>query len=276
MNLELKEWLHLLLRWGHVFAGILWVGTTYYFTWLDGRFAALEKQFNQSPTSKNPPEKQVWMVHSGGFYVVEKLKVPNVMPEKLHWFRWEAALTWLTGILLFALVYYHGGLLVSLEDARISPATAIWLSIGLLVATVPVYDLLWFRLRKNEWLGLAVSLLLITALAWFLARFFTGRAAYLQMGAMFGTIMTANVWMRILPVQRRMVAALKAGKEPDQSEALRAKASSKHNTFLVVPVVFMMISNHFPSITYGRSDNWLILSVLVLLGWGGAKVLRRV
>jgi len=276
MNLELKEWLHLLLRWGHVFAGILWVGTTYYFTWLDGRFAALEKQFNQSPTSKNPPEKQVWMVHSGGFYVVEKLKVPNVMPEKLHWFRWEAALTWLTGILLFALVYYHGGLLVSLEDARISPAAAIWLSIGLLVATVPVYDLLWFRLLKNEWLGLVVSLLLITALAWFLARFFTGRAAYLQMGAMFGTIMTANVWMRILPVQRRMVAALKAGKEPDQSEALRAKASSKHNTFLVVPVVFMMISNHFPSITYGRSDNWLILSVLVLLGWGGAKVLRRV
>ena len=276
MNLELKEWLHLLLRWGHVFAGILWVGTTYYFTWLDGQFAALEKQFNQIPTEKNPPAKQVWMVHSGGFYAVEKLKVPNVMPEKLHWFRWEAALTWLTGILLFGLVYYHGGLLVSLEDARISPAAAIWLSIGLLVATVPVYDLLWFRLLKNEWLGLAVSFLLITALAWFLARFFTGRAAYLQMGAMFGTIMTANVWMRILPVQRRMIAALKAGKEPDQTEALRAKASSKHNTFLVVPVVFMMISNHFPSITYGRSDNWLILSVLVLLGWGGAKILRRV
>ncbi len=275
MNLELKEWLHLLLRWGHVFAGILWVGTTYYFTWLDGRFAALERQFNQSPTAQNPPEKQVWMVHSGGFYVVEKLKVPNVMPEKLHWFRWEAALTWLTGILLFALVYYHGGLLVSLEDARISPAAAIWLSIGLLVATVPVYDLLWFRLLKNERLGVVVSLLLITTLAWFLARFFTGRAAYLQMGAMFGTIMTANVWMRILPVQRRMIAALKAGKEPDQTEALRAKASSKHNTFLVVPVVFMMISNHFPSITYGRSDNWLILSILVLLGWGGAKLLRR-
>ncbi len=224
MNLELKEWLHLLLRWGHVFAGILWVGTTYYFTWLDGRFAALERQFNQSPTAQNPPEKQVWMVHSGGFYVVEKLKVPNVMPEKLHWFRWEAALTWLTGILLFALVYYHGGLLVSLEDARISPAAAIWLSIGLLVATVPVYDLLWFRLLKNERLGVVVSLLLITTLAWFLAR---------------------------------------------------AKASSKHNTFLVVPVVFMMISNHFPSITYGRSDSWLILSGLVLLGWVGAKLLRR-
>ena len=275
MNLELKEWLHLLLRWGHVFAGILWVGTTYYFTWLDGQFAALEKQFNQTPTEKNPPEKQVWMVHSGGFYSVEKLKVPKVMPDKLHWFRWEAALTWLTGILLFALVYYHGGLLVSLEDARISPAAAVWLSIGLLVASVPVYDLLWFRLLKNERLGVAVSFVLVAALSWFLARFFTGRAAYLQLGAMFGTIMTANVWMRILPAQRRMVAALKAGTEPDQAEALRAKTSSKHNTFLVVPVVFMMISNHFPSITYGRSDNWLILSVLVLLGWSSAKLLRR-
>jgi len=275
MNLEVKEWLHLLLRWGHVFAGILWVGTTYYFTWLDGRFTELEKQLKESATAKNPAEKQVWMVHSGGFYVVEKLKVPNVMPEKLHWFRWEALLTWLTGILLFALVYYHGGLLVSLEDARISPAAAVWLSVALLVASVPVYDLLWFRLVKNERLGVAVSLVLVAALAWFLVRFFTGRAAYLQLGAMFGTIMTANVWMRILPVQRRMVAALKAGTEPDQAEALRAKTSSKHNTFLVVPVVFTMISNHFPSITYGRSDNWLILSLLVLLGWGGAKLLRR-
>jgi len=275
MNLDLKEWLHLLLRWGHVFAGILWVGTTYFFTWLDGRFAELEKQLNQGSTTKNPLERQVWMVHSGGFYSVEKLKVPKVMPDKLHWFRWEAALTWLTGILLFALVYYHGGLLVSLEDARISPAAAVWLSIGLLVASVPVYDLLWFRLLKNERLGVAVSFVLVAALSWFLARFFTGRAASLQLGAMFGTIMTANVWMRILPAQRRMVAALKAGTEPDQAEALRAKTSSKHNTFLVVPVVFMMISNHFPSITYGRSDNWLILSVLVLLGWSSAKLLRR-
>ena|ERR1044071_1680910 len=274
MNFDFKEWLHLLLRWGHVFAGIMWVGTTYYFTWLDGRFTELEKQFDKtSPTS--PSEKQVWMVHSGGFYAVEKLKIPNVMPEKLHWFRWEALFTWLTGILLFVLVYYHGGLMVSLEDARISPSGAVWLSIGLLVVSVPVYDLLWFRFVKNEQLGVVVSFLIIVGLTWFLARFFTGRAAYLQLGAMFGTIMTANVWMRILPAQRRMVAALKAGQEPNQAEALRAKKCSKHNTFLVVPVVFTMISNHFPSITYGRSDNWVILSILVLLGWGGAKLLRR-
>jgi len=275
MNLELKEWLHLLLRWSHVFAGILWVGTTYYFTWLDGRFAELEKRLKEKAGANEPPEKQVWMVHSGGFYVVEKLKVPKVMPEKLHWFRWEAALTWLTGILLFALTYYHGGLMVSLEDARISPAAAVWLSVGLLVVSVPLYDLLWFRLLKNELIGVAVSFGLVVGLSWFLSRFFTGRAAYLQLGSMFGTIMVANVWMRILPAQRRMVAALTVGKPPDDAEALRAKKSSKHNTFLVVPVVFMMISNHFPSITYGRGNNWVILSVLVLLGWGGAKLLRR-
>src|SRR5947207_4740302 len=150
MSPNIINWTDLILRWSHVFAGILWVGTTYYFTWLDGRFNELETAAkNVSPPDENP-EKHIWMVHSGGFYVVEKQKVPNVLPEKLHWFRWEAALTWLTGILLFALVYYHGGLLVSLEDARISPAAAIWLSIGLLIAAVPVYDLLWFRLLKNE------------------------------------------------------------------------------------------------------------------------------
>ncbi len=197
------------------------------------------------------------------------------MPEKLHWFRWEAAITWITGLLLFGLVYYHGGLMVSLEDARLSPAAAAWLSVGLIVASVPVYDVVSFKLLKNETIGIVVSFVLVTALAWFLSRYFTGRAAYLQLGAMLGTIMAANVWMRILPAQRRMVAALKEGKEPNQVEALRAKTCSKHNTFLVVPVVFIMISNHFPTITYGQRYNWIVLSGLVLAGWIAAKFIRR-
>ena len=121
---DLNEWLNLLLRWGHVFAGILWVGTTFYFTWLDGRFVELEKAAQEQAPGKAPPEKHIWMVHSGGFYVVEKQKTPQVMPGKLHWFRWEAALTWLTGILLFVLVYYHAGLMVDFEDARMSQAAA--------------------------------------------------------------------------------------------------------------------------------------------------------
>src|SRR6266478_4486176 len=169
MNLELKEWLHLLLRWGHVFAGILWVGTTYYFTWLDGRFAALEKRLKEKAGANEPPEKQVWMVHSGGFYVVEKLKVPNVVPAKLHWFRWEAALTWLTGILLFVLVYYHGRILVESEGARIAETAAVVLSVALLAAGWLVYDVLWSsRLFTNEKVGVVVSYSLIVGTTWLL------------------------------------------------------------------------------------------------------------
>ncbi len=276
MDPIINEWIKLILRWVHVFAGIMWVGTTYFFTWLDGRFVELEKQANEGAKSGAEAEKYIWMVHSGGFYLVEKQKVPNVMPEKLHWFRWEAGITWMSGILLFLLVYHHGGLMVSLEDARISNSAAIWLSLGLLIVSVPFYDLVLVRILKNEVVGVIVSILLVAALSWFLMRYFTGRAAYMQLGGMFGTVMAANVWMRILPAQRRMVAALKAGKEPDQAEALRAKNCSKHNTFLAIPVVFIMISNHFPTITYGNQRyGWLILSGLVLAGWGAAKFIRR-
>src|SRR3989440_2600254 len=276
MDLDvINEWTKLILRWVHVFAGIMWVGTTYFFTWLDGRFVELEQKA-EAAQSAIKLEKEIWMVHSGGFYRVEKQKVPNVMPEKLHWFRWEAAITWLSGILLFALVYYHGQLMVSLEDARLSNSAAVWLSLGLLVISVPFYDLFLVRLLKNEIIGVIVSAVAVTTLSWFLMRYFTGRAAYLQLGGMFGTIMAANVWMRILPAQRRMVAALKAGRPPNQAEAIRAKTSSKHNTFLAVPVVFIMISNHFPTITYGnRHYGWLILSGLVLAGWAAAKLIRR-
>jgi uncharacterized membrane protein len=275
MDFDFNEWLKLILRWVHVFASIMWVGTTYFFTWLDGRFVELEKLTKDASKAGVDGEKEIWMVHSGGFYRVEKQKRPNVMPEKLHWFRWEAAITWISGLLLFVMVYYHGGLMVSLEDARLSPTAAAWLSVGLIVVSVPLYDGLWFKLLKNDSIGIVVSFVLVIVLAWFLCRYFTGRAAYLQLGAMFGTIMTANVWMRILPAQRRMVAALKEGKEPNQTEAARAKTSSKHNTFLVVPVVVIMISNHFPTITYGQRYNWIILSGLVLSGWIAAKFVRR-
>src|SRR4051794_34951587 len=118
---EFKEWAGLLFRWVHVFAGIMWVGTTYYFTWLDGRFIELEAALTKGNAEPNgKAEKDIWMVHSGGFYRVDKQKVPQVMPDKLHWFRWEAALTWFSGLLLYMLVYYHGGLMVDLEDPRIS------------------------------------------------------------------------------------------------------------------------------------------------------------
>jgi uncharacterized membrane protein len=239
---------------------------------LDGRFSELlSKAADAVGATGNKSEQEIWMVHSGGFYRVEKLKVPNVMPDKLHWFRWEALITWLSGFLLFAMIYYHGRLLVPVEDARITAATGLWVSAGLLIVGWLVYDLLWSsKLFANETAGVVICYALVVAATYGLFQYFNLRAACLQLGAMFGTIMTANVWMRILPAQRRMVAALKGGKEPNQAEALRAKTRSKHNTFIVIPVVFLMLSNHFPVIY-----DWKIVSILILAGWGVAKVIRR-
>jgi uncharacterized membrane protein len=265
-----NEWIELALRWTHVFAGIMWVGTTYYFTWLDGRFSELEEEGKDKPAG----EKQfVWMVHSGGFYAVEKQKVPQLMPATLHWFKWEAGITWITGFLLFGMLFYHGGYLVNMEDAPLAKGPAIGLSFGMLLAGWAVYDLLW-KFCKKECLGICISYALIVLTAWVSCKYFSARAAYMQLGAMMGTIMAANVWMRIIPAQRRMVAALKAGQAANVEEGARAKARSKHNTFIVIPVVFTMISNHYPG-TYGSKYNWIILSALVLVGWVAAKLIRR-
>jgi uncharacterized membrane protein len=266
--MKFNEFLDLALRWAHVFAGIMWVGATYYFTWLDGRFVELEEKAEKGENA----EKFVWMVHSGGFYLVEKQKRPSLMPQTLHWFKWEAALTWITGFLLFGLLYYHGGLLISFEDSPISKGAAIGLSVGMLAIGWLVYDLLWM-FCKNEIVGVIISFILVVAASWVSCHYFTGRGAYLQVGAMMGTIMAANVWMRILPAQRRMVAALKEGREPNLAEGARAKSRSKHNSFIVVPVVFTMISQHYTG-TYGSQYNWIILSVMVLIGWGAAKLIR--
>lgn len=270
MSPELNEWIELALRWTHVFAGIMWVGATFFFTWLDGRFVEME----ENPTKPGEKsEKNVWMVHSGGFYLVEKQKRPTMMPGVLHWFKWEAGITWITGILLFGLMFYHGGKLIEFEDAPISKGAAIWLSLGMILGSWVIYDLIW-RFCKIELLGVVICYALVVLSAWVSCKYFSGRGAYLQLGTMMGTIMAANVWMRILPSQRRMVAALKAGQEPNLEEGARAKNRSKHNTFIVIPVVFIMISNHYPS-TYGSPHNWLVLSALVLVGWAAAKIIRK-
>lgn len=265
---EVSEWLNLLGRWFHVFAGILWVGTTYYFTWLDGRFSAEEK------AAQGGEAGQVWMVHSGGFYVVDKRKQPGT--RELHWFRWEAALTWLSGIVLLTLVYYMGGGMVDVDVRDISVRTAVLFGLGLLVVAWIIYDLLvQSPLGKNEKAFAVVSYALIVVAAYAATHVLSGRAAYIHIGAMFGTIMVANVWMRILPAQRRMIAAAGEGKTPDAALAARAKLRSKHNTFMAVPVVFTMIGNHYPVSTYGHEYNWVILCVLILVGWGAAKLIRR-
>ena len=269
MSSFVREWLNLAVRWFHVFAGILWVGQTYYFTWLDGQF---HKAVKNAPDGK---PAAVWMVHSGGFYTVERQKSLAVAPAQVRWFRWEALFTWLSGVVLLVLVYYASSGLVDPDVANISQARAITLGAFVLTGGWVLYD---FAVRsplgKSEPVFAVFALATTGAIAWGLLHVFSARAAYLHVGALFGTIMTLNVWMRILPAQRKMIAAAAAGAAFDAALSAQAKLRSKHNTFMAVPVVFLMISNHFPVATYGNTYSWEILVALILVGWAAAKLVR--
>jgi uncharacterized membrane protein len=268
----LSEWLNLILRWTHVFAGIMWVGTTYYFTWLDARLTEEEKAAANTGNAA-----QVWMVHSGGFYVVERRKVPDLVSRTLHWFKWEAGTTWLSGFALLIVVYYlGGGALIEADVRNMRLGVAVGIGVAVIAGGWVIYDLLMLSpLGRNELLFALVAYGLIVGLAYSLTQVFSARASYIHVGATLGTIMAANVWMRILPAQKKMIAALNEGRKPDERLAAQAKLRSKQNTFMAVPVVFIMISNHFPGVTYGERYNWLILAGLVLAGWIAAKFIRR-
>jgi len=269
---SIREWLNLGVRWFHVFAGIMWIGQTYYFTWLDGQFGKLEKQAAADGTTPT-----VWMVHSGGFYTVGKQKALGVSAEQVRWFRWEALMTWLAGLVLLILVYYLGSGLIDPDIADISKEAGIAIGLGALIAGWFVYDAaVQSPLGKSPAAFAAFAFVMTAAASWGLTHVFSGRAAYIHVGAMFGTIMTANVWVRILPAQRKMIAAAASGAKFDASLGAQAKLRSKHNTFMAVPVVFLMLSNHYPVATYGNSYGWIVLVVLVVVGWMAAKVIREV
>jgi len=272
INPTLSEWLNLVVRWVHVFAGIMWVGTTYYFTWLDARLTEEEKAVRAAGGAA-----QIWMVHSGGFYVVEKRKVPDELSRRLHWFRWEAGTTWLSGFALLVIVYYlGGGALIDQDVMDLSLSKAVGIGIGVLILGWLVYDLMMLSpLGRNEKAFAVIAYVLLVAAGYGLTRVFSGRGAYIHVGAILGTIMAANVWMRILPAQKKMIEAIKAGNKPDEALAAQAKLRSKQNTFMAVPLVFIMISNHFPGVTYGEKNGWAVLAVLILLGWVAAKFIRR-
>lgn len=262
------EWLNLALRWFHVVVAIYWVGQTYLFAWLDGRFSELEE------AAGDRSDDAVWMVHSGGFYRVLKRTRPDPLPSRLHWTRWEALLTFLSGFGLLVVVYYMGGLMLP-AGARISLSTAVGISLGSLVLGWVLYDALWISpIGRRELVAITLSFLLLALFAWGLTLVLSSRASFFHVGALLGTIMTANVWIRILPVQRRMIAAIDSGSDLDPRLSARAKQRSKHNGFLAIPVVLIMLSNHFPTTTYGHGSSWLMLAGFVLVGWAVRAALK--
>ena len=261
MTSWLSDWANLLLRWAHFIAGIAWIGSSFYFIWLD---RALTKPAQARPGV----EGDLWMVHSGGFYQVEKRRpAPGEIPAVLHWFKWEAMLTWLTGIALLILVFYLGSAyLLDPTISRISRGAAITVGIGMIVLGWPVYDGLWRSpLARRAGVAAAISLALLAVVTLLACRLFSGRAAFMHIGALLGTIMVANVWERILPAQQQMLDATRAGRPADFALGERAKQRSVHNSYMTFPVLFIMLSNHFPA-TYASPVNWLVLLLLFVAG----------
>ena len=259
------DWLSLLGRWFHIIAGIAWIGSSFYFVWLDNHLLP--------PRDKQDSDKgvggEVWSVHGGGFYHAQKyISAPGQMPEPLHWFKWEAYSTWICGIFLLALMYWYGAEIYLIDQSvySISALAAVSLAIGFIAGGWLIYDLLCKSpLGKND-TTLAISILLfVSLLAWALCQVFSGRGAYIHYGAVLGTIMVANVFFVIIPGQKRMVGAAQEGKTPDPQYGIRGKQRSVHNTYFTLPVLFVMISNHYAS-TYSHAYNWLILIALSLAG----------
>jgi uncharacterized membrane protein len=266
-----SDWIGLVLRWIHILAGIFWIGQTYYFTKLEGRMGLDEEVARAAGRSP-----QVWMVHSGSFSLVEKVTSPRSIPPKFYWFRWEALFTWVSGFLLLGFLYYSDGLLLDDSVSNISMGGAVAVGLGTLIVGFTVYEGIWSSpLGRSPLAAGTICYLLVVGLAHGLTHIISGRAAFIHVGALFGTIMVANVWMRILPATRKMLNAVREGKPVDLELAEKAKARTIHNTYMTVPLIFLMISNHFPTATYGTSYNWVVLSVLVLVGGVAAKIIYR-
>ena len=258
------DWLNLLGRWLHVIAGIVWIGSSFYFIALDNHLRPPEQEDDREAGVGG----ESWEINGGGFYRVQKYRIaPPTLPEPLHWFKWEAYTTWLSGFaLLIVLYYFHADTyLIDKDVADLSTWEAIAISIGLLAASWLVYNALCRVLGSRPLVLAATLLALITLSAWGISHLFSGRATYLQVGAMIGTMMVGNVFFVIIPAHWELVRAKQAGREPDPAANERGKLRSVHNNYLTLPVVFTMISNHFP-FTYGHSYSWLILVALLVIG----------
>ena len=266
MDAHYVEFLSLLVRWLHIIAGIAWIGSSFYFIWLDN---SLEAPAPGSDAVKKGVGGELWAVHGGGFYNPQKyLVAPAALPDKLHWFKWEAYTTWLSGTALLVLVYWlkAGTMMVDANVRALTPLQAVGIGAASMVGAWIVYDLLCKSpLGKRDGLLGLVVFALLTALAWGLARTLGGRAAFIHVGTAIGTIMAANVFFVIIPGQRKMVEAMRAGQVPDPIYGKRGKQRSVHNNYFTLPVLFIMISNHYAS-TYSHPYNWAILMLIAAAG----------
>lgn len=262
METIVLDWVNLVLRWTHFIVGIAWIGSSFFFVWLD---LGLRKR-------EGLPEGvsgELWLVHGGGFYQSQKYTVaPASLPEELHWFKYEAYYTWMTGFLLLALVYYWGAetYLIDKSVMDLTPAAAIAISLGMLAAGWILYDLICKSpIGDNVGVLSVLVFALAVAAAYGFAQVFSPRAAFIHAGALVGTIMVGNVFFIIIPNQKKVVAAMQAGETPDPALGNQAKQRSTHNNYLTLPVLLMMLSNHYPMM-YGHEHAWVFFAGVMVVG----------
>ena len=265
MAAYLLDWLGLLLRWLHMIAGIAWIGASFYFVWLDNHLQPPD----DAARSDAGVAGELWAVHGGGFYRAQKYRVaPALLPRTLHWFYWEAYTTWLSGFLLLCLLYFWRAqaYLIDPAVAVLSRPTAIGIALAFLLFSWLIYDGLCRSALARHARALAAVLgVLLASEAWGLCQLFSGRGAFIVFGSAVGTIMVANVLFVIIPGQRELVYAKQQGRDPDPAPGMRGKQRSVHNTYFTLPVLFVMISNHY-AMTYGARYNWLVLIAISAAG----------
>jgi uncharacterized membrane protein len=266
MEAYLLDWANLLIRWLHLITGVAWIGASFYFVMLD---SSLRKPVREED-SKRGVSGELWAVHGGGVYHSQKFlggPIGEPLSEHLHWSKWEAYTTWLSGMGLLAIIYWFGAntYLIDQQVMPLSVAAGIGISIGFLVGGWLVYDALCKVLKGKDTLLAAIIFVLVMLSDWALFQLFSARAAYLHVGAMMGTIMVANVFFAIIPGQKKMVAQIRAGENPDPEHGIVGKQRSVHNTYFTLPVLFIMISNHYP-MTYSHEQGWLVLGFVMMAG----------
>ena len=260
------DWISLFVRWFHVVAGVAWIGASFYFIWLDNNLRTPPK-WKQDKGIKG----DLWAIHGGGFYEVAKYAYgPEKMPETLHWFKWEAYTTWLSGFALLIIVYYFGASAYLIDPSvnAMSPAMAISLGLGLIFGGLAIYEFACRSPLAKYPLAFGIGLVALVCIVSYLStQWFSGRGAYIHVGALIGTIMAGNVFFNIMPNQRKMVAAVADKKDIDPAWGASAKLRSVHNNYFTLPLLFIMISNHYP-MTYQHPQNWLVLiAIMAAAAW---------